>query len=144
MLDRLYGAVRGIDVPIAARQAAEPLPAVVEALEDDLNTPKAMAEFFGLARELNKATEADERQQLAATMFATGDLLGLLQQDPEQWFAGAADGELSAEAIEEMIGKRNAARAAKNFAAADAIRDELAAAGIQIEDGPDGTTWRRA
>jgi cysteinyl-tRNA synthetase len=144
MLDRLYGAVRGIDVPDAVRQAAEPLPSVVEALEDDLNTPRAMAEFFGLARELNKATGAGDRQRLAATMFATGDLLGLLQQDPEQWFAGAADGELSAEAIDEMIGKRNAARAAKDFAAADAIRDELAAAGIQIEDGPDGTTWRRA
>jgi cysteinyl-tRNA synthetase len=144
MLDRLYGSVRGIEVPITARQAAEPLPSVVDALEDDLNTPKAMAELFGLARELNKATDGDERQQRAATMFATGDLLGLLQQDPEQWFAGAADGELSAEAIDEMIQKRNAARATKDFASADAIRDELAAAGIQIEDGPDGTTWRRA
>jgi cysteinyl-tRNA synthetase len=144
MLDRLYGAVRGIDVPDALRAAAEPLPSVVEALEDDLNTPKAMAEFFGLARELNKATDAGERQRLAAAMFATGDLLGLLQQDPEAWFAVAADSALSAEAINEMIEKRNAARAAKDFAAADALRDELAAAGVQIEDGPAGTTWRRA
>jgi cysteinyl-tRNA synthetase len=143
MLDRLYGAVRGIDVPAASRAAAEPLPAVVEALEDDLNTPKAMAEFFGLARELNKATDSGEQQQLAATMYATGDLLGLLRQDPEEWFAGAADSELSAEAINDMIARRNAARAAKDFATADALRDELAAAGIQIEDGPDGTTWRR-
>ncbi|HSM31813.1 MAG TPA: cysteine--tRNA ligase [Woeseiaceae bacterium] len=144
MLDRLYGAVRGIDVPGASRAAAKPLPSVVAALEDDLNTPKAMAEFFGLARELNKATAPGEQQQLAATMYATGDLLGLLQQAPDAWFAGAADGELSAEAIGEMIEKRNAARAAKDFATADALRDELAAAGIQIEDGPDGTTWRRA
>ena len=116
----------------------------MEALEDDLNTPKAMAEFFGLAKELNKATDPGEQQQLAATMYATGDLLGLLRQDPEVWFAGAADGELSAEAINEMIGKRNAARAARDFATADALRDELAAAGVQIEDGPAGTTWRRA
>ncbi len=144
MLDRLYGAVRGIDVSDALRTAAEPLPSVVEALEDDLNTPKAMAEFFGLARELNKATDAGERQRLAAAMFATGDLLGLLQQDPEAWFAVAADSALSAEAINEMIEKRNAARAAKDFATADALRDELAAAGVQIEDGPAGTTWRRA
>jgi len=144
MLDRLYGAVRGIEVPDALRAAAEPLPSVVEALEDDLNTPKAMAEFFGLARELNKATEDGERQRLAAVMFATGNLLGLLQQDPEEWFAVAADSALSAEAINEMIEKRNAARAAKDFATADALRDELAAAGIQIEDGAGGTTWRKA
>ncbi len=144
MLDRLYGAVRGIDGSAALSAAAEPLPSVVEALEDDLNTPKAMAEFFGLARELNKATDTGERQRLAAAMFATGDLLGLLQQDPEEWFAVAADSALSAEAINEMIEKRNAARSAKDFATADALRDELVAAGIQIEDGPGGTTWRRA
>jgi cysteinyl-tRNA synthetase len=77
-------------------------------------------------------------------MYATGDLLGLLRQDPEEWFAGATDSELSVEAINELIGRRNAARAAKDFAAADALRDELAAAGVQIEDGPTGTTWRRA
>jgi cysteinyl-tRNA synthetase len=144
MLDRLYGAVRGIDVPEASRAAAEPLPAVVEALEDDRNTPKGMAEFFGLARELNKEADPARQHQLAAIMYATGELLGVLQQDPEEGFAGAADSELTAEAINEMIGRRNAARAAKDFATADALRDELAAAGIQIEDGPEGTTFRRA
>lgn len=144
MLDRLYGAVRGIDVPEESRTAAEPLSSVVAALEDDLNTPKAMAEFFGLARELNKATDPGKQRELATNMYATGDLLGLLQQDPDEWFVGAADGELSAESINEMIEKRNAARAAKDFATADSLRDELAAAGVQIEDGPEGTTWRRA
>jgi cysteinyl-tRNA synthetase len=103
-----------------------------------------MAEFFKLAKELNKATDAGERERLAASMYATGDLLGLLQSDPENWFAGSIDGELSAADIDALIEKRNAARASKDFAAADAIRDELAAAGIQIEDGPDGTTWRKA
>ena len=144
MLDRLYGAVRGIEVPDATRSAAEPLLSVVAALEDDLNTPKAMAEFFGVARELNKSKDTDMQQGLAATMFATGDLLGLLQQDPDEWFVGATDGELSAEAIKEMIEQRNRARAAKDFETADTLRDELAAAGVQIEDGPAGTTWRRA
>jgi cysteinyl-tRNA synthetase len=143
MLDRLYGAVRGIDVPDASLAAAEPLPSVVAALEDDLNTPKAMAEFFGLARELNKAVDPGERKRLAATMFATGELLGLLRGDPDEWFAGGDDCELSADAVNELIEKRNTARAAKDFAAADALRDRLADAGIQIEDGPDGTTWRR-
>lgn len=144
MLDRLYGAVRGVEVSEAARAAAQPLDSVVASLEDDLNTPKAMAEFFALAKRLNKETDENEQHKLAAEMFATGDLLGLLQSDPEAWFAGHVEGELSAEDIEEMIERRNAARTAKDFATADAIRDEFAAAGIQIEDGPDGTTWRRS
>lgn len=143
MLDRLYGAVRGIGVAADLRAAAEVPEPLVAALEDDLNTPKAMAEFFGLARNLNKASDAAERQRLAAQMYAAGDLVGLLQSDPEQWFAGQADGEISADDIAALIDKRNQARAGRDFAAADAIRDELAALGVQIEDGPEGTTWRR-
>ena len=143
MLDRLYGAVRGIAVDIAAREAAEPPAALVAALEDDLNTPKALAEFFALAKALNKTTDDDEKRRMAAAMYAAGDLMGLLQSEPEEWFARDVDGELSAEDIEALIAKRNAARAAKDFAAADDYRDQLAAAGIKIEDGSDGTTWRR-
>ena len=143
-LDRLYGAVRGVDVSAAARSAAEPLESVVAALENDLNTPEAMAEFFGLARALNKAGDAAEAEHLAAQMYATGDLLGLLQSDPEDWFAGHVEGDLSADEINEIIEKRNEARANKDFAAADAYRDQLAESGIQIEDGPGGTTWRRS
>jgi cysteinyl-tRNA synthetase len=144
MLDRLYGAVRGIEVSAEALSEAAPPPSFVEALEDDLNTPKAMAEFFGLARSLNKATDPAERRQLAAQMFAAGDLMGILRSDPDDWFAGHGEGELSAEDIEALLEKRQVARVARDFAAADAIRDELSAAGIQIEDGPDGTTWRRS
>ncbi len=143
MLDRLYGAVRGIVVPDDLRAGAQPPDALMAALEDDLNTPKAMAEFFGLARALNKATDTGEQQRLAAEMYASGGLMGLLQSDPEAWFAGHVEGELSADEIEAMLEKRRAARADRDFAAADAIRDELANAGIQIEDGPSGTTWRR-
>jgi cysteinyl-tRNA synthetase len=143
MLDRLYGAVRGIDVAAETRAQAEPPEALIEALEDDLNTPKAMAEFFALAKALNKASDAAEKQQLAAQMYAAGDLMGLLQSDPEDWFAGQGEGGLSAEDIEAMLEKRRTARAEKDFATADGIRDELAKAGIQIEDGPEGTTWRR-
>ena len=143
MLDRLYGAVRGIDVPENVRAAAEPPEALIAALEDDINTPKAMAEFFALAKDLNKASDADEKVRLAASMFATGDLMGLLQSDPEEWFAGHVEGQLSAEDIEALIEKRNAARKDKDFATADAVRDQLAAANIKIEDGAGGTTWRR-
>jgi cysteinyl-tRNA synthetase len=144
MLDRLYGAVRGIDVSTAARGAAEAPEALIAALEDDLNTPMAMAELFALARALNKAIEPAERKRLAAAMLAAGDLLGIVQQDPEAWFAGHVDGEISAADIEEMIEQRTRAKQDKDFAAADAIRDELAAAGVRIEDSSDGTNWRRS
>ncbi len=143
MLDRLYGAVRGIDVAAEMRAAAEPPAALVAALEDDINTPKAMAEFFALAKELNKAVTNEDKTRLAAMMYAAGDLMGILQSDPEAWFAGHVEGDLSADDIEALIGKRNAARKEKDFATADAVRDQLAAAGIRIEDGPGGTTWRR-
>ena len=143
MLDRLYGAVRGIDVSDDARAAAEPSAALIEALEDDLNTPKAMAEFFALAKSLNKTSDDAEKQRLAAAMYASGDLMGLLQSDPESWFAGDIEGQLSADEIEALIEKRNEARAAKDFVAADAFRDQLTNAGIKIEDGSDGTSWRR-
>ena len=143
MLDRLYGAARGIEVDAAARAGAQPPEALVAALEDDLNTPQAMAEFFALAKALNKATDAGERQSLAAQMYASGDLMGVLQMDPEEWFAGQGGGELSVDEIDALIGRRKAAREARDYAAADAIRDRLAAAGIGIEDGPDGTIWKR-
>ncbi len=143
MLDRLYGAVRNIEVSAAAREAAEVPAGIVAALEDDINTPKAMAEYFALARALNKSNDPGEIEQLAAQMYAAGDLLGLLGNDPEAWFAGHVEGDMPADEIEALIAKRNAARASKDFATADAIRDQLGKAGVAIEDGPDGTTWRR-
>ena len=144
MLDRLYGAVRGIDVPAEAISAAEPPEGLILALEDDLNTPKAMAEYFALARELNKASDDAERVRLAAVMYAAGELMGLLNEDPEAWFAGTTSGEFTPEAIESLLAERKAARAGRDFARADGIRDTLAEAGVLIEDGPSGTTWRRA
>jgi cysteinyl-tRNA synthetase len=102
-----------------------------------------MAEFFALAKELNKAENEDDRVRLATAMYASGNLMGLLQSDPETWFAGDAKGEMPAEEIEALIEKRNTARKEKDFATADAVRDQLAAAGIKIEDGAGVTTWRR-
>lgn len=142
-LDRLYGALRGIEVAAGQRAKAAPPVAVIDALEDDLNTPKALAEMFNLARRLNKAGERDERRQLAAELYAAGDLVGLLQDDPEHWFAGSS-GELTESEIEQLLRERKAARDQRDFAAADAIRDRLAGAGIAIEDGPAGTRWRRS
>jgi len=144
MLDRLYGAVQGIDVPADIRLAADVPEALVAALEDDLNSPKAMAEFFALARSLNKATDADTKVRLAAQMYACGDLMGLLQTDPDSWFAGHVEGDLSSDEIESLIAKRNAAKANRDFETADAIRDQLSEAGVTIQDSRDGTTWRRS
>jgi cysteinyl-tRNA synthetase len=143
-LDRLYGAVRGIEVSAEARADAEPPADFIEALEDDINTPKALAEMFNVTRELNKATDPAEKKSLAASLLAAGDVIGLMQEDPEVWFSAGGDDEWTAEKIEALLAEREEARASKDFARADAIRDELAAAGIQIEDGADGTRWRRS
>jgi cysteinyl-tRNA synthetase len=143
MLDRLYGAIRGIEVSAEARASAVAPQALIDALEDDLNTPKALAELFALARALNKANDPQEMQALAAQLLAAGELMGLLKDDPESWFAGDGDGSLAVGEIETLIRQRNAAKAEKDFELADSIRDQLTEAGITIQDSRDGTTWRR-
>lgn len=142
-LDRLYGAVRGIDVSHEERSLAEAPAAVVAALEDDINTPLALAELASLARQLNKETGSGARRELALQVYAAGDLLGLMQVDAEEWFAGSKAGALPAAEIESLLEQRKQARANRDFAAADAIRDRLASVGVAIEDGPSGTRWRR-
>ena len=143
-LDRLYGAVRGIDIDQAMRTSAEPPTPFIEALEDDLNTPKALADMFDRARTLNKTEDKAERQRLAAELLAAGDLVGLMQSDPEEWFSGSGEGELDADDIESLLAQREEARANGDYAAADKIRDDLAERGITIEDGASGTRWRRS
>jgi cysteinyl-tRNA synthetase len=136
-LDRFYLALRG------ARDAAPgtvPL-RVMTALEDDLNTPLSIAALYELTAELNKASSAEEKARLQGELLASGAVMGLLQQDAEAWLKGKDD---DAAAIEKLIAARNAARKAKDFAEADRIRTELALKGILLEDGPKGTSWRRA
>ena len=120
------GAATGGDVPAP----------VLEALCDDLNTPLAISAMHALA----DAAMAGDRDA-AAGLRAAGALLGLLQQAPDAWFRGGAD---DAADIDAAIAERLAARKSRDFARADAIRAELAAKGIVLEDGPKGTTWRRA
>ncbi len=140
-LDRLYGALRGISIAKKIQQAAEPPQAFIAALEDDLNTPKALAELFEHARLLNKAEDDAEKQKLAAELKAACGIVGLVQDDPDAWFAG--EGELDAETIEALLAEREKARADGDYATADRIRDELADKGIAIEDSASGTRWRR-
>jgi cysteinyl-tRNA synthetase len=108
--------------------------AFLAALCDDLNTPTAIAELHALAG----ASLAGDKAA-AAGLKSAGALLGLLQQQPEQWFRGTSDDTAILTAIEERL----AARRAKDFARADTIRADLAAQGVLLEDGPTGTTWRR-
>ena len=141
-LNRLYTALRGI--PASAHEidwiVAQPA-RFKEAMDDDFNTPEALAVLFELAADLNKSRDPDQ----ASLLRALGGVLGLLQRDPEIYLqagAGAA-GDYTPERIQACIEERLAARKARDFKRSDTIRDELKAAGIVLEDGARGTTWRR-
>jgi len=153
-LDRLYGTLRDL----AGVDASATIPAGVEAaLDDDLNTPKALSLLSQLASEARAlrntlAHGADDagtsgaRARLAALkgeLLGAGLALGLLQQDPAAWFERGASGEDDAR-IQALIDERIAARKARDFARSDAIRDQLAAEGIALEDTPQGVRWKRA
>lgn len=140
-LDRLYQALRSAGEPQSGETAGD---GVLAALCDDLNTPLALARLHEAAGRLNKATDPSDRAAAKAELLAGGGLLGLLQADPEDWFQGGGTGELDAAAIEQLITDRANARKAKDFAEADRIRDSLKDQGIELEDGPQGTTWKRA
>ncbi|MFL5257916.1 MAG: cysteine--tRNA ligase [Rhodopila sp.] len=131
-LDRFYRALE----PFPDAAAGDVPPAVLEALCDDINTPQALTVMHELAGQALAGG-----RDAAAGLRAAGAVLGLLQQSPEAWFRGGTD---DSAAIEAAIADRLAARKAKDFARADAIRADLAAKGILLEDGPKGTTWRRA
>ena len=150
-LTRLYTALKNVP-PIPS--PAAPLPpageggqigwhdpyaaAFKEAMEDDFNTPGAVAVLFDLANEANKTHD----RQRAGLLKALGGVLGLLQREPNEFLQGGA-GEVP-EQIEQRIAERNAAKRAKDYAAADRIRKELLDAGVVLEDTPQGTVWRRS
>ncbi len=145
-LDRLYGALRELAEVEAASGVTAP-DAFVAALEDDLNTPMALAELFELARSANKAESAADKARIKAQMLDAGLLLGLLQQNPAQWFAtapAAAADAPGADEIEALLVQRSDARKNKQWAESDRIRDELKARGVLVEDSKDGQRWRYA
>jgi len=162
---RIYTALR--DLPVVAAAESEHSTRLRAVMDDDFNTPEAIAVLQNITREINSAKAAgqqDKAAALGAELRSLAAVLGLAQVDPEQWAklgstsskaaaagAGSQGGDAPAAAtltdadIEQRIAARLAARKAKNWAESDRIRDELAGAGVILEDKPGGTTsWRRA
>jgi len=138
-LDRLYGAlqrVKGIAV-----DGTEPPAGFMEAMGDDLNTPRAVAELFALAKGLETAHGEAEKARLKGELLAAANLLGFLEKDPDVWFAGSADEGLRAQ-VEALLEQRIEARNAKDWPTADRIREQLDSLGVIVMDGPQGATWR--
>jgi len=141
-LDTLYGFLR-TQVEVDAETVDISNSDAYQALLDDLNTPVVISELHKLAREMN-AADTDARATAKGRLLAVAGLMGLLQQDPEQWFTLSRGGsDISAEQIETLIAKRNQAKADKDYAGADAVREELKAMGVVLEDSREGTKWRR-
>lgn len=140
-LERFYNALQEANVGGVVDIDNEYSKRFHAAMDDDFNTPEAIAALFDLVREVNKTT-GDEQAALAGQLKYLGGVLGCLQADPQTFLqAGAGD---DAAWIEDMIAKRIAAKKAKDFATADAVRDELVAKGIVLKDGPEGTSWSKS
>ena len=139
-LDRLYGTLRDLKDVYAESIIPE---SIETALCDDLNTPIALSELARIAGEARKAESIEDKTRLKSELLGAGSLLGLLQQDQAAWFARGNDSSDDIR-IQILVDERNAAKKAKDFARSDAIRDQLAADGVLLEDTAQGVRWRRA
>ncbi|MCB2387936.1 cysteine--tRNA ligase [Thalassolituus alkanivorans] len=139
-LERFYNALRGVVVGEVADIDNEYSQRFHAAMDDDFNTPEAIAALFDLVRAVNKA-EGAEQAALAGQLRYLAGVLGCLQSEPEAFLQSGAD--VDEAWIQEMISKRAEAKKAKDFATADQVRDELLAQGIVLRDGPEGTSWSK-
>jgi cysteinyl-tRNA synthetase len=138
ILDKFYNALlKNEDVPTIDVKPSEKF---ILALSDDLNTPLALSYLHEIVNNLNKAENDEERSKLKSELIVSAEMLGLLYNNPEAWFKGENTDDSE---IEELIAKRTEAKKNKDWSRADAIRNELKDKGIVLEDGPNGTTWKR-
>ena len=139
-LDKFYNALLQVK-NIALDENIKADSRIVEALEDDLNTPLALSYIHDLVNQLNKAETLQEKSEIKTLLIKSAELLGILWQDPEVWFKGEASDET--EEIEKLIEERTTAKRNKDYALADKIRNNLKEKGIILEDGVGGTTWKK-
>ncbi|CAM4146750.1 cysteine--tRNA ligase [Vibrio agarivorans] len=144
-LERLYTSLRGLDTTVEAQGGDEYVARFEAAMNDDFNTPEAYSVLFDMAREINrvKAEDIAAANAMGAVMRKLAEVIGILYQDPEAFLKGDAGDDDEVAEIEALIKLRNDSRAAKDWANADMARDKLTEMGIVLEDGPEGTTWRR-
>ncbi len=142
-LVRLYTALKDIELSDPVKES-DFEKRFIEAMDDDFNTPEALAVLFDLAKAIHKENDVHKKSQLAGLLKQLGGVLGILQQEPNQFLKGFSDHQLSEEEmvqIEALIQKRSEARQAKDWVKADQIRDELAKRHVVLEDTADGTIW---
>ena len=144
MLNRIYRNLKKVEDINIDKNNVNLIPEkVLNCLCDDLNTPEALAELNDLVNKLSKASNNDEIKVYKEQILAVGDILGILQENPDKWLGiGQASNTVDASKIDGLIEERKLARESKDFARADEIRNELANMGIEIEDTPKGTIWR--
>ena len=143
ILDKLYRALKKTDdIKVDIDNFDNKSNTVLDALCDDLNTSKAIAEIIEIAKNLSKADSNDLKKKFKKELLFSANLLGILKESPDVWLGiGKADDNLDSDNIEKLIQDRNEARAAKDFQKADDIRNKLNEMGIEIEDTADGTVW---
>ncbi|SHO58836.1 cysteine--tRNA ligase [Vibrio quintilis] len=144
-LERLYTSLRGLDPDVTAEGGEAFVQRFEAAMNDDFNTPEAYSVLFDMAREINrlKLESHEKAGKLAARLRELAGIIGILYQEPETFLQGDQNSDEDTAEIESLIRIRNESRAAKDWAQADMARDKLTEMGIVLEDGPEGTTWRR-
>tara|TARA_B000000557_G_scaffold32178_1_gene23540 strand:+ start:2043 stop:3365 length:1323 start_codon:yes stop_codon:yes gene_type:complete len=143
-LDKFYRILNKVlDIKVNDNDVSKCPKNVLEALCDDLNTSKALAEVNNIAKKLSLAENLDEKIKYKTRLLASANVLGILQHSPKKWLGiGQIQDNLDSKQIEDLINQRNEARKNKDFETADEIRDKLTKLGIEIEDTPNGTIWR--
>ena len=143
ILDKFYNAL--LRVKDVETTKIEPDERVIKALADDINTPLAISYLHDIANNLNKAETVEDKQYYKSLLLSSAEVMGLLYQDAEDWFKGnIAEEGIGEDEINQLIAERLEAKKSKDWARADAIRNQLKEAGIVLEDTPQGTSWKRA